>query len=88
MGTIIFRRPLAKNIGLPHALPTDKYTPIRSSNSLSYLKNWIKWTKNYYPKTEKRIIILDKINLFKSDSYWRGRYKGGFEYRYNVYEER
>ena len=88
MSEVIFRRPHTKNIGRPHALDVSRYTPIRSSNSLSELKKWIKWAKKYYPKTEKKMYIIDKINLFKSDPYWANRYNHGYENRYEVWEEK
>ena len=88
MGIVIYRKPRAKDINRPHPLPTDKYNPIRSGNSLLELKKWIKWSKSYYPKTKNRIIILDLINQFKSNDYWMMKYKSGKEHRYIVYEEK
>jgi hypothetical protein len=62
----------------------SKYYAVRNENSIVKIRKWLEYAKKYNPSKQK-FIVIDRINLFRSDKYWRMRHKGGHETRYNIY---
>ena len=56
MGIVIYRKPRAKDINRPHPLPTDKYNPIRSGNSLLELKNGLNGQSHIIPRQKIELL--------------------------------
>jgi len=75
------KRPKGDNV-LNYIPDKRKYYLVRTENSIVKVRKWLKFATK---KSNQKFIVIDRINLFKSNSYWRMRHKDGYEDRYHIY---